>query len=327
MPFLRPIRFRQLSLPIIILLLPLLACSLGENETFQGRRIVYQLPTLTPTVMANLPPKPETSEVPNPAPSLSEPTPPLVPAPMVGSASKEAAVSIEPGAASEAAPALAQTIEPAPEIVPTATDTPKPLPPAPTPEIAGWLFAGIRTHYSDSSQNLSMYGDVINNTGTSQRLAALAANFFDGQGQLITASGNKTTVDYWPGELIPAGERLPFKLTVFNIENVADFELSVEAQPVDQFVHHEFEFFDVTEGNKLGQHCMQGRLRNVGPPVQEVIVVGALYNDQDQMLQFGEYERSVSGIDLAAQPLEFEVCFNINNPALIARRELRAWGQ
>jgi hypothetical protein len=55
--------------------------------------------------------------------------------------------------------------------------------------------------------------------------------------------------------------------------------------------------------------------------------MGVLYNDQDQMLQFSEHHQPVSGLDLAAQALEFEICFNLNNPDLIARHELRAWGQ
>ncbi len=357
-PFLRRIKFgQQVSLPFIILLLTLLACNIRGQDAIQDRVIIKQLPTLTATIVANLLPEPETSQIANPTPPPAEANLTPLTTPIEASTSDDTSGPIEQAVASEvaaneavaneaaaneavaneAAPAPTQTIE-AP-IMPPLTETPipptltpvpataTPLPAATATPMPDWSFAAIRTYYSNSSQNLSIYGDVINNTGTSQKVALITVNFYDEQSQLIAATSDKKRVDYWPSELIPAGERLPFSLKVLNIEFVADFELSVEAQPIEQMVHQDLEFSDVSEGKEFGQYCLQGRLRNVGSPLQKVVIMGVLYNDQDQMLQFGEHKQSVSGIDLAAQPLEFEICFNLNNPNLIARHELRAWGQ
>ncbi len=288
-------------------------------------------------IEANIPTESETGT------SAAESNSGLSPTPIDAAGSDDSSASVEQPIANAVTPTPIQTIDAAFETLPTSTPTPtlgpvatftatplpaataSPLPAATAPPLPNWSYTGLRTYYSKSGKNLSMYGAVVNNTGTSQKLKVLTASFYDDQGQLIDED-SYLTVNYWPSNLIPAGERLPFKLTALNIENMADFELNVDTQPLD-LTSQDFEILDVSEGTKFGQPCLQGRLSNVGGALQEVVIVGTLYNDQDQLLQFGEYKQLVAGRDLAAQPLNFEICFNINNPNLITRHELRAWGQ
>ena len=90
-----------------------------------------------------------------------------------------------------------------------------------------------------------MYGEMVNNTGSSQELTLVSGAFYDAQGQLI--AGEESIIDYWPVDIIPPGGRLPFELTVLEIENAANFDLSVQSQPSGQTPHQNFEFSDLDQ--------------------------------------------------------------------------------
>ncbi len=209
---------------------------------------------------------------------------------------------------------------------PTASPTTPPTPTStatPSLENSGWSFASIRT-YPDEAGNLLLYGDVINNTGSSQEVAYITGDFYNAEGQPI--ADQDQTIDYWPIDVIPAGERLPFELTVLGVQNITNYELNVTAHPSQQILSQNFEFLDVTEFQDEESYCLVGLIKNIGPPLQEyVVVVGVLYDNQNQVLQFGEYYQSSEELNLNEAPFEFSLCIDLIN-ADIARYDLRAWG-
>lgn len=202
-----------------------------------------------------------------------------------------------------------------PVVTPTATV-------APTPE-TGWSFASVRVYGQENG--LLLYGKLTNDTGAPQELEAVTGQFYDAQGQVV--ADKNSTYDYWPINVVPPGGAVPFELTVFDVQNAADYDLNVEAQPSGQNTRQDFEFRDVRQENDDGDFCLTGQLRNNGDQLQEFLVVAAiLYDGQGNVINFDYYDEydpaSVRGDDTS----EFEICVSPPNQD-VANHELRAWGR
>jgi hypothetical protein len=166
---------------------------------------------------------------------------------------------------------------------------------------------------------------MINNTGASQELAFVTGTFYDAQGQVI--AGEDRTFDYWPIiNAVPPGGRVPFELTVEGIQSAANFDLSVKAEPSEETPHQDFEFSDVSQWNEEDAYCLKGTLRNLGGQLQEyLIIMAVLYDDQDNVINFSEYEEYAPEEVLGDQTSTFEICVAPPNQG-VARYELRALG-
>jgi hypothetical protein len=167
---------------------------------------------------------------------------------------------------------------------------------------------------------LLLYGELINDTGATQELSMVTGTFYNDQNQVIADANN--IIDYWPIDVIPPGGRLPFELTVLDIQNAANYDLTLEAQPSSLTLHQDFEVSGLNQWIEVESYCLAGQLINRGQALQEyVIVVAVLYDGQDRVLKFGEY----FGPALADQPLDFEICIDsVNHP--VARHLVWAWG-
>lgn len=211
-------------------------------------------------------------------------------------------------------------------MVPTPTQslpaTPTSAPPAQT---SGWSFMNVQVYPDEFLEGVVLYGEAINNTGSTQDLTIIRATLYDAQGQLV--AGSDDVIDYWPINIVPAGARLPFELLVPEVETVADFELNVEAQPGSQTPQQNFEILDLSQQQDEFGFCLAGQVRNLGNPLQEyLIVMAVLYDSQDHVIKFGEYYAPDPTLVLGDQLGEFDICID-SIQGEIARHEVRAWGE
>ena len=213
-----------------------------------------------------------------------------------------------------------------PTATPTATPTPTDMPP-PSPTVTplpeGWVFTNVRNFPDPNGDNLLVYGDVINNTGTSQDLRFITGTFYNEQGQVAT-DGN--TLDYWPVETIPAGSKVPFELTVFELQSATDVDLRVEAVPSNEAPSQDFEFSDVNQTSEDGENCVSGKVRNPGEELRFYLsIVAILYDGQDKVINFRDhYHHSPENL-IGDQTLDFKICIDPLGQE-VARFDVRAWG-
>ena len=243
-------------------------------------------------------------------------------------------------------PTVTPTLAPAPVIQPTqplalATDAPNALPsqtpisdgdstaePTATsvPGPPGWAFAGVRLYPDQGDETLLVYGNLINNTGSSQELWAITGDFYDAGGKII--SDKDKTYAYWPVYVIPSGAEVPFEILVDDVDDGAtDYNLDVEAQPSDDTPHQDFEFLEVNQWNEDEFYCLKGKVRNLGSELQDYLFIAAvLYDSQDQVIRFGDYQE-LGHIGLEGDKTsKFQICVDALNQA-VARYELQAWGR
>ena len=189
---------------------------------------------------------------------------------------------------------------------------------------AGWEFTNVQVYPAPDARGLHLYGDVINNTGSPQELDFIAGMVYDAQGQSL--AGEDRMVDQWPLDIMPPGAQMPFGLTIDGIQNGANFELNVSAEPIDDFPRQDFEFFNVNSTIKDNKYCVTGSLQNLGNQLEAyLMVVVILYNDQNNVAGFDvSYEFSPQDV-LSDQTLDFEVCADPHNQQ-VAKYDLRAWG-
>ncbi len=198
----------------------------------------------------------------------------------------------------------------------TATQTPLP---------EDWAFSGVRLYPDEYDDGLLLYGQVTNNTGAAQELFEITGTFFDAQGQVIAEPDSSYA--YWPGYVLPAGGRMPFELVVDGIDSAAKFDLQVEAEPSGETARQDFTFSDINQWTEDDVYCLEGNLRNPGSELEEYLIIAAvLYNSQDEVVNFGDYEEFGRAGLVGDETSTFEICVSPPNQG-VARYELLAWGQ
>jgi hypothetical protein len=211
---------------------------------------------------------------------------------------------------------------------PTAPPTaPTNLPPAtatPILEAAGWAFIGVQSYPNPEEESVILYGDVVNNTGSSQALVSITGTFYDGQGQVIADEEN--VFDYWPVETLPPGGRAPFELTIYDVQNIAKFDLSVAAEASNDTPRQDFEILGLSQSPDDEEYCLSGTLRNQSDAVGYLIIIATFYDAQDNVISFGEYYKPTAKDIVGNQTLDFEVCGDTHN-LTITNYEVYAWGQ
>lgn len=355
----RPHRF-PLYVAIIVLVITTVACTLTPTGNSSGpRRIVMltRLPTLTPTAIAknavplvDAPGPVQLASAPNT--SVDAPIQPVsvansdvdAPVQLVSASNSDADQTGQPAATPEA---VAVAVTPTP--LPTNTDiTPSPTPsptnsldtsPSPTPtnvpanaptatptiEPTAWSFANIKVDSDELDNGIIFYGEFVNNTDTTQELTNITGTFYNAQGQ-VTATEDQI-FDYWPIEIIPAGESIPFELAVTDIDDIADFDLHIESQPSDQALHQNFQITSLEQYTANNLYCLSGQLQNQGAQLQDYLtIIAVLYDADDHVIGFGEYFGPDAGNVQNDQFVDFDLCAS-SNAYPVARHELRIWGQ
>lgn len=187
-----------------------LACNLlgGRTKSTPSHIVMLtRLPTFTPTPLSPL-------VTPEPAAPAAQ------------------AVNVVEAAASPGAnlPTESTVVAPSPTSPPTQpiADAPPTTPATPVAENRDWLFDNLTLVTEEDVLVIS--GEVINNTGVSQELDVMGGLFYDERGQVIADDRQMET--HWSVDIVSPGGRAPFEVVVDGIQTAADFELSVEAQPV-----------------------------------------------------------------------------------------------
>ncbi len=189
----------------------------------------------------------------------------------------------------------------------------------------GWSFVNVRIVTDPIEVSVILYGDMVNKTGSSQEIFYLTGIFSDSRGR--TVSGSNYTYDYWPIELVPPGGLVPFELTVYNLQSVADFAFEVIAEPSSETPRQNFEFLNVDASGDSRDYCVTGKLRNSGGQLGDyLVVVAALYDDQDKVINFDSYGDYSPEDVVGDQTLDFEVCVDPLDQE-VAHYEVRAWGR
>lgn len=215
-------------------------------------------------------------------------------------------------------PTATATATPIPADTPTATPTATPLP-------DGWHFNGLRLDPDQYENSLLLYGNVINNTGAAQEILSITATFYDAQGQLIAAADD--TYASWPSFVIPQGEKIPFELVVDDLDNAANFDLSIEAEPSSDIVRHDFQFSDINQWTADDRYCVAGQLQNPGGQVDDYLIIAAvLYNSRDKVVNYGNQQQfGRIGLE-TGETAPFDICVEPVKQD-IAHYELLAWGE
>lgn len=336
---------------LVILALISLACSLGGLSEEMSRKVIHikkTLPTLTPTGVAGPPQDEAVAEEPGllaaegsalPQEPIVETTP-LMPSvtsiavaqgdtqPVTPPVSTVATLTPTLLSSTPLAPSPTETVEPpSPTLPPAPSPTSEPVTPPnqdPTPSPGGWSFIGIQAAYDQEEEGVIMHGDIINNTGTPQVISYLTGTLFDDQAQ-ITARVDDAAI-YWPVAIVPPGGQVPFELITYDIQNIADFNLSVISEPSSDTPRQDFEFSELNPSTKAEYYCVRGKLWNQGSVLLDhLLILAVLYDDQDNIINFGTFEDYSPENVLGDKALPFEVCTNSYNHQVV-RHELRAVG-
>ncbi|MCL4302065.1 MAG: hypothetical protein KJ077_40610 [Anaerolineae bacterium] len=330
-----------------ILMLATLACGFFDTGSSVSISHINRLPTLTRTPLPTLT---STSVVPAIAATPSaEPAAPSVPNnPTVAVVAAEAAPINIPVESVSPAPAAASTDHPveAPSVAPLPTDTPTPMPiptdtplptatttplptDTPTPTITPtpqvWVFNGVRLSPNPYNDGLLMYGNLVNNTGTAQKLTSVLGTFYDAQNQVI--AGPDSSESYSPAYVVAPGAGVPFELAVETIDNAANFNLNVAAEPSDEVPRQDFEFSDIEQWADEGLYCISGELKNHSGQLHDYLVIALiLYDGQENVISFSYYEELDPDWIEGDDQLDFELCSDVLEQG-VARHELQAWGR
>ncbi len=341
------------SLVTVVTLVSLatLACAFMGPGRSTGRAIARlptltrtPLPTLTPTGAA---PSQAAASIAQSAPAAVSTLPMLAPTAAVMAAAPPGQTNDAPPG-DIAAPPPAQAVAAAPSAPPppepTATFTPVPLPtdtatpqptdtplptptetPTATPTPQNWVFSGVRLAPNPYDEGLLLYGNVVNNTGSPQKLTSVLGTFYDAQNQVI--AGPDKGESYWPAYVIAPGAGMPFEMDVRNIQNVADFDLNVASEPSDQIPRQDFEFADIDQWVDEDKYCVGGELKNRGGELQDYLVIALiLYDGQENIISFSYYEELDPDWIRDGDELDFELCSDLLGQA-VAHHALQAWGR
>ena len=257
------------------------------------------------------------------APVVEEPTAPPVASPLPAA---EVTATL---AAPEVATPTPSPVANAPEAsLPTATPLPTNTPeatPTPNTSTGGWSFSATRAGADPYGDGMLLFGEAVNETGSPQTLFFISGTFYDDVGQEI--AGEDDTDGYTPLEVVPPGGRVPFELTVFDLQSAANYELWANSEASNQNPRQDFDVSNIEQVSEEGDYCLSGGIRNQGGQLSDyIVIVATLYDNQNNVINFGDdYYSDVEEIS-GDETLDFEICIETLEQN-VARHQVVALGQ
>lgn len=237
-----------------------------------------------------------------------------------------------PAPGTDAAPVSNSPTQPASPVQNGPVGTPPPtatLPPPPDPtdipqtEVDGWIFRGVQTSL-DQGQAV-VVGELINKTGAPQQAVDISGIFYNAKDQVI--QDEIDTLSYVPADVVPVGAHIPFELVIESTQSIYRLDLVARSAPATASPRQDFKFANVSQWtDELNTYCLDGEVQNTGLPLGDYLVVMAIaYNEQGNVVSFGEYSPVLPNVVVGDQISPFEMCIDPLNQN-IARHELRALG-
>jgi hypothetical protein len=202
---------------------------------------------------------------------------------------------------------------------------PAPSNPEPTPkaEVAGWSFRGVQTWLEKG--NAVVFGELINNTGTPQQGVDISGVFYDRADQVIR--DEIETLSHVPVDIVPVGAHIPFELVIESNEPIYRLDLVARSIPASEPPRQDFQFSNVNlSTNDPNMYCLEGQVQNPGANLVDSLVIMIVgYNDQGNVVNFGEYSPVAPEGVVGEQRSPFRMCLDPLEQQ-ITRHELRAVG-
>jgi hypothetical protein len=186
------------------------------------------------------------------------------------------------------------------------------------PSGAGWRFENVYTYYDAEYQELYIWGEVVNETGSDQRLTTLIPVVYDGNGNPITSEEDVDTIgsDYEQlreGVSLAPGHSLPFSFLVALPEGVAveeNYEILVAAEPAEPArADLDIVYYNSDASDWPDYYYVEGTFENPGPDLSEyVAIVVTLYDENGHVIGVGWfYEEGSSYLTTGEHDFEIYV--------------------
>lgn len=185
-----------------------------------------------------------------------------------------------------------------------------------------WRFAKLRLEHDSFARTLHVWGEVVNESGTDQRIIAFVPVLWDHNGELV----NVTRWRFFKGysDLIPAvsvaqGQALPFGFRVslpYNAQLRDGAEIMVHvaaesAEPDRDDLDIPENDFDLSRPDELR---VSGIIENAGPALNEgLTVVVTAYDDEGHVMGWG-WQTETSPARLSDNTQGFDVSVQFSKP-------------
>ncbi len=171
--------------------------------------------------------------------------------------------------------------------------------------------------------DLTITGELVNFTGSTQTLNFIGGEFFDDNGTKI--AGDDEISDYWLTDDIPNEGRLPFELSVDGIQQTANFTLTVDAEPAPGTIFSDAEITVTNQYREPEYYCLEGTVLPVMPFQDYLEVLATGYAADGSIVSFSDDYFTSS--NSSGAPIEFSVCLDDTDPPTIDRHVLQIWSK
>ena len=258
-------------------------------------------PTYTITPTPSITPTPTDTPLPSPTPTDTF-TP--APTPQPNEPTYTPTATHTPTSSPTITPTPTATDTPTPTSTFTATPTPTDTPtvtPTPTPEMPpGWSVLND-TSYTGAMDHVFVFGEIYNNTGSTQEDILVIVAFFNDMNQQIDEKSTAPIV-----QAVPQGSQVPFGLEAELRLPYASYQISVEGKPSGISPRQDLQTLSHA-GSAGATYRITGEIHNPGEALSTYAqVIATLYDSAGRVVNIG-YDFLPAGSLGPGQTAAFEV--------------------